>query len=143
MQEEIRGFFMDLWTMATTKHDLGAYNTVCLVVLLVLPLVVFFTMLVVCCHCCCCRHDSCCRCCSGKGADGHRSEKRRKKNGPSKNEDLWISVKSGPLTPDVVGLTHFIQAKAHVDMGPDIQGRAVVSQDKRSTGCQPVAGPAL
>ncbi|XP_063076314.1 uncharacterized protein KIAA0040 homolog [Engraulis encrasicolus] len=108
MEEEIQGFFMDLWTTATAKHDLGSYNTVCLVVLLALPLVVFLTMLVVCCHCCCCRHGSCCQGCGGGGegtGGSHRSEKRRKKNGPSKNEDLWISVKSGPLTHDVVGLS--------------------------------------
>ncbi|XP_031419038.1 uncharacterized protein KIAA0040 homolog [Clupea harengus] len=101
MQEEVLGFFTDLWTTATTKHDEGIYNTVCLVVLLALPLVVFLTALVVCCHCCCCRHDCCC----GDGTNGHRSDKRRNKSSSSKNEDLWISVKSGPLTPDVVGLS--------------------------------------
>ncbi|XP_076151347.1 uncharacterized protein KIAA0040 homolog [Alosa pseudoharengus] len=109
MQEEILGFFSDLWNTATSKHDQGIYNTVCLVVLLALPLVVLATALVVCCHCCCCRHDRCCGCCRGSGgedgAGGHRAEKRRKKNGKAKNEDLWISVKSGPMTPDVVGLS--------------------------------------
>lgn len=105
MQEEIVGFFRDLWTTATTKHDQGIYNTVCLVVLLALPLVVLLTTLVVCCHCCCCRHGHCCGCCGGSGPGSHQTDKRRKKNNGAKNEDLWISVKSGPMTPDVVGLS--------------------------------------
>ncbi|XP_062383596.1 uncharacterized protein KIAA0040 homolog [Sardina pilchardus] len=108
MQEEIVGFLSDLWSTATLKHEQGVYNTVCLAVLLALPLVVLLTTLLVCCHCCCCRHDRCGgRCCPGGGGEGgHRAQdKRGKKNGKAKNEDLWISVKSGPMTPDVVGLS--------------------------------------
>lgn len=114
MEGGIVGFFQDLWLMATSKHEQGVYNTVCLVVLLALPLVVLFTLLLVCCHCCCCRHDRFCGCCCGGfcgrcGGDGladsQRLDKRRKRNGTAKNEDLWISVKSGPMPPDVVGLS--------------------------------------
>ncbi|XP_034743906.1 uncharacterized protein KIAA0040 homolog [Etheostoma cragini] len=95
--DSIQDFFNQLWNFATAKHNQGVYNTVCLVVLLILPLLVLLTTLVVCCHCCCCRHaNSCC----GKDATA-RSETKKKKNS---TEDLWISVKTGPLTPERVTL---------------------------------------
>uniref|UniRef100_A0A674CBY2 KIAA0040 n=1 Tax=Salmo trutta TaxID=8032 RepID=A0A674CBY2_SALTR len=78
MKEDILVFFSDLWKVATTKHDQGIYNTVCLVVLLALPMVVLFTSLVVCCHCC-----------YSPSSDTAKSDKKKKKC--PKNEDLWIS----------------------------------------------------
>uniref|UniRef100_A0A671PS28 KIAA0040 n=1 Tax=Sinocyclocheilus anshuiensis TaxID=1608454 RepID=A0A671PS28_9TELE len=78
MKEEILQFFSDIWNLASSKHDQSVYNTVCLAVLLTLPLVVLFTSLLVCCHCCCCRN-------------------KKKKNSSQNNEDFWISVKTDPM----------------------------------------------
>uniref|UniRef100_A0A4W5PXG1 KIAA0040 n=1 Tax=Hucho hucho TaxID=62062 RepID=A0A4W5PXG1_9TELE len=103
MKEDILDFFSDLWKVAATKHDQGIYNTVCLVVLLALPMVVLFTSLVVCCHCCCRRANSTSCCGDSPSSDTAKSDKKKKKS--SKNEDLWISVKTGPMTPDRVALT--------------------------------------
>ncbi|XP_013886976.1 uncharacterized protein KIAA0040 homolog [Austrofundulus limnaeus] len=99
--DSIQDFFTQLWSFVVDKHNQGAYNTICLAVLLTLPLLVVLTAVVVCCHCCCCRHANsccCCRCCG----DTSRSETKKKKN--SNDEDLWISVKTGPMTPDRVAL---------------------------------------
>ncbi|XP_042184710.1 uncharacterized protein KIAA0040-like [Oncorhynchus tshawytscha] len=104
MKEDILDFFSNLWKVATTKHDQGIYNTVCLVVLLALPMVVLFTSLVVCCHCCCCRRANSTGCCGDSpSSDTAKSDKKKKKS--PKNEDLWISVKKGPMTQDRVALT--------------------------------------
>ncbi|XP_028987906.1 uncharacterized protein KIAA0040 homolog [Betta splendens] len=104
----IQDFFNQLWSFATDKHNQGLYNTVCLAVLLTLPLVVLLTALVVCCHCCCCRHDNgccCCRCrcCCHDAMATARSETKKKKNSAN-GEDLWISVKTEPTTPERVAL---------------------------------------
>ncbi|XP_031711102.1 uncharacterized protein KIAA0040 homolog [Anarrhichthys ocellatus] len=96
--ESIQDFFNQVWSFATDKHNQGVYNTVCLVVLLALPLLVLLTTLVVCCHCCCCRHANCC--CKDAMATT-RSEMKKKKNSDG---DLWISVKAGSMTPDRVAL---------------------------------------
>ncbi|KAJ8274346.1 hypothetical protein COCON_G00089710 [Conger conger] len=106
MREDVQGFFTDLWGIALSKHDQGIYNTVCLVVLLALPLVVLLTCLIVCCHCCCCRRGGCCSCCCGgqPSSTGGTKPNKKKNKGPQ-NEDLWISVKPGPMTPDRMALT--------------------------------------
>uniref|UniRef100_A0A3P8WJR6 KIAA0040 n=1 Tax=Cynoglossus semilaevis TaxID=244447 RepID=A0A3P8WJR6_CYNSE len=83
--KSIQDFFYQIWTLVLTKHSQGVYNTICLVVLLSLPLLVLIITLVLCCHCCCCRH-------------ANRKTKKRKHL--SNNDDLWISVKTGPMTPD-------------------------------------------
>nr|XP_020451587.1 uncharacterized protein KIAA0040 homolog [Monopterus albus] len=102
--DSIQDFFIYLWSYVTDKHNQGAYNTVCLVVLLTLPLLVFLTTLVVCCHCCCCRHDnSCCCCCCSDTMATTRSETKKKKN-LATTEDLWISVNTGPMTTDRIAL---------------------------------------
>ncbi|XP_043990610.1 uncharacterized protein KIAA0040 homolog [Gambusia affinis] len=90
-------FFNWLWTLAVDKHDQGVYNTICLVVLLTLPLLVFLTAVVVCCCGCCCRHDGSCCCCGGSSRSAGK-----KKNNSFNNVDLWISVQTGPTTPDRV-----------------------------------------
>uniref|UniRef100_A0A3B4CDK4 KIAA0040 n=2 Tax=Pygocentrus nattereri TaxID=42514 RepID=A0A3B4CDK4_PYGNA len=110
---QITEFFNDLWRLATAKHNEGIYNTVCLMVLLTLPLVVFFTSLIVCCHCCFCRGaDGCSCCCRRDGTtvtsalvENKKKKKNKKKNGGQTEEDLWISVKTDPMTPDRVALT--------------------------------------
>ncbi|XP_010741955.2 uncharacterized protein KIAA0040 homolog [Larimichthys crocea] len=101
--DSIQDFFNQLWSFATDKHNQGVYNTVCLVILLTLPVLVLLTTLVVCCHCCCCRHaNGCCCCCRGSMTTV-KSETKKKKNSAN-TEDLWISVKTGPMTPDRVAL---------------------------------------
>uniref|UniRef100_A0A671PZP3 KIAA0040 n=1 Tax=Sinocyclocheilus anshuiensis TaxID=1608454 RepID=A0A671PZP3_9TELE len=89
----ISNFFNDIWNLASAKHDQSVYNTVCLVVLLTLPLVVLFTSLLVCCHCCCCRETSV------------TNAKTKKKNASQNNEDLWISVKADPMSSERHALT--------------------------------------
>uniref|UniRef100_A0A3B3HPP2 KIAA0040 n=1 Tax=Oryzias latipes TaxID=8090 RepID=A0A3B3HPP2_ORYLA len=69
--ESIQDFFNQLWSFVTDKHNQGVYNTICLAVVLTLPLLVLLTAVLVCCHCCCCPH---------------------KKKNSSNNEDLWISA---------------------------------------------------
>lgn len=100
----IQDFFSQLWRLVTDKHNQGVYNTVCLAVLLTLPLLVFLTALLVCCHCCCCRHGSRCRSCCCPDTR-MRSETKKKKSSAKAEDDLWISVKTGPMTPDRVTLT--------------------------------------
>lgn len=104
-------FFNQLWSFAVDKHHQGAYNSVCLAVLLALPLLVLLTCLLVCCHHCCCRRraDACCRrcCCYGDTAGiAPRSDtkKKKKKQHGEDTEDLWISVKTGPTTPDRIAM---------------------------------------
>lgn len=97
----IQDFFNQLCRFVEDKHKQGAYNTICLVVLLTLPLLVLVTTLVVCCHCCCCRHANGCCCCRGDAASARSDTKKKKSSG---TDDLWISVKGGPMTPDRVAL---------------------------------------
>ncbi|KAM9719898.1 uncharacterized protein KIAA0040 homolog [Menidia menidia] len=102
--DSIQDFFNQLWSFAKDKHNQGVYNTVCLVVLLTLPLLVVLTAVVVCCHCCCCRHANSYCCCFGDSTATSRSETKKKKRSAN-SEDLWISVKTSPMTPDRVALT--------------------------------------
>ena len=101
-------FFNQLWSFAADKHNQGVYNTVCLAVLLALPLLVLLTSLVVCCHYCCGAAGCCCCCCCrrDKATVTTRSDtkkKKKKKNGGD-TEDLWISVKTGQMTPDRIAM---------------------------------------
>ncbi|XP_056334020.1 uncharacterized protein KIAA0040 homolog [Danio aesculapii] len=109
MKEAILQFLSDVWSVASVKHEQGVYNTVCLVVLLTLPLVVLFTSVLVCCHCCCCRNAGGCRCCGHKGETSvtnvKSEKKKKKKNGGQNSEDLWISVKADPMSSDRLALT--------------------------------------
>ncbi|XP_056149192.1 uncharacterized protein KIAA0040 homolog [Lampris incognitus] len=102
-RDSVLDFLNQLWSFATDKHNQGVYNTVCLVVLLTLPMLVLLTSLVVCCHCCCCRHANCC-CCGDTAAAAGRPETKKKKKNADNTEDLWISVKTAPVTPDRVAL---------------------------------------
>ncbi|CAL8366717.1 unnamed protein product [Boreogadus saida] len=100
-------FFNQLWSFAEDKHNQGVYNTVCLAVLLALPLLVLLTSLVVCCHYCCGGSGCCCCCCRrrDKGAVTARSDtKKKKKQTRGDTEDLWISVKTGQMTPDRIAM---------------------------------------
>lgn len=102
--DRVQDFFNQLWHLVMDKHNQGAYNTICLAVLLTLPLLVVLTALLLCCHCCCCRRGGgCCSCCCPDTRA--RSETKKKKSSTKAEEDLWISVKTEPMTPDRVALT--------------------------------------
>ncbi|XP_065132687.1 uncharacterized protein KIAA0040 homolog [Paramisgurnus dabryanus] len=108
MAEAILQFFNDICNLVVAKHNQSIHNTICLVVLLSLPLVIIFTSLLVCCHCCCCGRADGCRCCCKGGAtvtNPQPEKKKRKKNGDQNGEDLWISVKTDPLNHDRLALT--------------------------------------
>ena len=104
-------FFNQLWSFAMDKHNQGTYNTVCLAVLLALPLLVLLTSLVVCCHYCCGGAAGCCCCRCRRRRDKEtvtarsdtKKKKKKKKNGGD-TEDLWISVNTGQMTPDRIGM---------------------------------------
>ncbi|KAM8813444.1 uncharacterized protein KIAA0040 homolog [Rhynchonycteris naso] len=86
--EKVSSFFSDIWDTILTKHQEGLYNTVCLGVILGLPLLVVITLIFICCHCCCSR----------PGKSGQQPErsvgkgKKKKKKKKKGEEDLWISA---------------------------------------------------
>lgn len=84
--EKISSFFNIIWDTILTKHQEGLFNTICLGILLGLPLLVIITFLFICCHCCWSR--------SGKnGQQPNRNKgKKRKKKKKKAEEDLWISA---------------------------------------------------
>ncbi|XP_014445168.1 uncharacterized protein KIAA0040 homolog [Tupaia chinensis] len=81
--ERITSFFNSIWDTILTKHQEGIFNTICLAVLLGLPLLVVLTLLFICCHCCWSR--------SGKSTQKPEQNKRKKKK-KKDEEDLWISA---------------------------------------------------
>ncbi|CAH6789349.1 4930523C07Rik [Phodopus roborovskii] len=83
--ERNSSFFNSIWETIQTRHERGIFNTVCLAVLLGLPLVVVLTLLFVCCHCCCSRPPK-----NGQQSDQNKKKKKKKKK--KKDEDLWISA---------------------------------------------------
>ncbi|XP_063794789.1 uncharacterized protein KIAA0040 homolog [Pseudophryne corroboree] len=78
--EQITAFFQGIYAMMLNKHEQGIYNTVCLGVLLALPLLVLFIASIICCHCCCCRTRK-------SSTIKHQPSKKKKKN---EEEDFWI-----------------------------------------------------
>ncbi|XP_016285437.1 uncharacterized protein KIAA0040 homolog [Monodelphis domestica] len=80
--EKISSFFSSLWNLIYTKHEQGLFNTICLGILLGLPVLVLLALLFICCHCCWSR--------PGKN-NGH-SERNKKKKKKKDEEDLWISA---------------------------------------------------
>uniref|UniRef100_A0A8C9URD8 KIAA0040 n=1 Tax=Spermophilus dauricus TaxID=99837 RepID=A0A8C9URD8_SPEDA len=81
--ERVITFFNSVWDVIVTKHQEGIFNTVCLAVLLGLPLVVVLTLIFICCHCCWSR--------PGRSRPQPTQNKRKKKK-KKDEEDLWISV---------------------------------------------------
>ncbi|KAL2771269.1 uncharacterized protein WCI35_019452 [Daubentonia madagascariensis] len=80
--ERISSFFSAIWDIISTKHQEGIYNTICLGVLLGLPLLVIITFLFICCHCCWSRW----------GKSGQQPERNKRKKKRKDEEDLWISA---------------------------------------------------
>ncbi|XP_037001468.1 uncharacterized protein KIAA0040 homolog [Artibeus jamaicensis] len=92
--EKVKNFFSDIWDLLMSKHQEGVFNTVCLSVILALPLLVALTLLFVCCHCCWNRVGK-----RGQQPEENKAgrKKRKKKKG---EEDLWISAQPKLLQMD-------------------------------------------
>uniref|UniRef100_A0A7N5KAK4 KIAA0040 n=2 Tax=Ailuropoda melanoleuca TaxID=9646 RepID=A0A7N5KAK4_AILME len=84
--EKISSFFSIMWDTVLTKHQEGLFNTICLGILLGLPLLVVITSLFICCHCCWSRLGK-----NGQQPEQNKGKKRRKRKKKAE-EDLWISA---------------------------------------------------
>uniref|UniRef100_A0A8C5PT96 KIAA0040 n=1 Tax=Leptobrachium leishanense TaxID=445787 RepID=A0A8C5PT96_9ANUR len=84
--EKITTFFNNVYEMVKAKHEEGLYNTICLAVLLILPLLLLFLISVISCHYCCCRTRK------TKMIQHNGGKKKKRKN---EEEDLWISKPQG------------------------------------------------
>lgn len=84
--EKVSTFFSFIWEVIVNKHQEGIYNTICLGVILALPLLVIITLIFICCHCCWHRLTQ----------RRHRPEqnqhKKKKKKKKKAEDDLWIST---------------------------------------------------
>ncbi|XP_003410930.1 uncharacterized protein KIAA0040 homolog [Loxodonta africana] len=83
--EKISSFFSAIWDIISTKHQEGIFNTICLGVLLGLPLLVVLTLIFICCHCCWSRPGK-------RGQQPEQNKKKKKKKKKKDEEDLWISA---------------------------------------------------
>lgn len=83
--EKISSFFGIIWDTILTKHQQGLFNTICLGILLGLPLLVVMTFIFICCHCCWSRPGK-----SGPQPERNKGKKKKKKR--KAEEDLWISA---------------------------------------------------
>ncbi|OCT85074.1 hypothetical protein XELAEV_18023237mg [Xenopus laevis] len=79
--DNINVFFLSIYHKLIAKHEEGLYNTVCLCVLLALPLLTLLILSIVCCHCCCCQT---------KKSQNIKKLAGKKKKGKKEEEDLWI-----------------------------------------------------
>ncbi|XP_058034273.1 uncharacterized protein KIAA0040 homolog [Ahaetulla prasina] len=92
--EQISNFFHSIWSFICLKHQEGIYNTICLAVLMGLPVLVIVVGIFICCHCCFCgqqqrdknSHSS------SSPIQGKRRHNIMKKKKKKKEEDLWISA---------------------------------------------------
>ncbi|XP_053463868.1 uncharacterized protein KIAA0040 homolog [Nycticebus coucang] len=80
--ERISSFLNAIWDTISTKHQEGIFNTICLGIILGLPLLVIITLLFICCHCCWSR----------QGKSGQQPERNKRKKKKKAEEDLWISA---------------------------------------------------
>lgn len=87
--EKISSFFHAIWDTILKRHEDGLFNTICLGIVLALPLLVVITLVFICCHCCWNR--------PGKGSQQPGQNKRKKKKA---EEDLWISAQPKLLHTD-------------------------------------------
>ena len=84
--EKISMFFSAVWDIISTKHQEGLFNSICLGILLGLPLLVIITFLFICCHCCWNRPGE-----NGRQPEQNKGKKKKKKKKQAE-EDLWISA---------------------------------------------------
>ncbi|XP_062990109.1 uncharacterized protein KIAA0040 homolog [Elgaria multicarinata webbii] len=89
--EQIGSFFHAIGTFIHTKHQEGIYNTVCLAVVLGLPVLVVLVGVFICCHCCFCGRRQKDHSGSSSSSPSQR-KKRNKLMRKKKEEDLWISA---------------------------------------------------
>ncbi|KAM4861692.1 uncharacterized protein KIAA0040 homolog isoform 1-T4 [Thomomys bottae] len=85
--KKISSFFSAIWDTILTKHQEGLFNTICLAVLLALPLLVILTLIFICCHCCWSRPGK-----SSQQLEPNKRRKKKKKKKKKDEEDLWISA---------------------------------------------------
>ncbi|XP_068098645.1 uncharacterized protein KIAA0040 homolog [Hyperolius riggenbachi] len=79
--EQITAFFQSISDKLQNKHEQGLYNSICLGVLLALPLLVLIISSIICCHFCCCRTRK------SNTLKPPPGKKKKKKND---EEDFWI-----------------------------------------------------
>lgn len=103
MEQKISSFFNSILELIRTKHEEGVFNTVCLAVLMGLPLVVLIAFIFICCHCCFCSRRGERRKKGGPSSNGQLHAERNKKKKKKKKkdeEDLWISAQPKLLLLD-------------------------------------------
>ncbi|XP_069718712.1 uncharacterized protein KIAA0040 homolog [Phaenicophaeus curvirostris] len=102
MEQKISSFFNSILELIRTKHKEGVFNTVCLAVLMGLPVVVLLVFIFICCHCCFCRQRSESRKKGGTSSNGqlHAEKNKKKKKKKKEEEDLWISAQPKLLLLD-------------------------------------------
>ncbi|XP_057585652.1 uncharacterized protein KIAA0040 homolog [Hippopotamus amphibius kiboko] len=83
--EKISAFLSALWDTVSARHQEGLFNSICLGILLGLPLLVVLTFLFICCHCCWSRGGT-------RGQPPERDKGKKKKKKKKAEEDLWISA---------------------------------------------------
>lgn len=83
--ERISSFFSSIWETILIKHQEGVFNTVCLAVILGLPLLLVLTLIFICCHCCWSRP-------ARNSQQSEQNKKKKKKKKKKDEEDLWISA---------------------------------------------------
>lgn len=90
--EKLSSFLSAIWDTILNKHEQGLFNTICLGVILALPLLVVITLLFICCHCCWNRPRK-----NGQKPVQNKGKKKKKKKA---EEDLWISAQPKLLQMD-------------------------------------------
>ncbi|XP_063283346.1 uncharacterized protein KIAA0040 homolog [Pelobates fuscus] len=80
--EKITTFFNSIGDVVKAKHEENLYNTICLAVILTLPVLLLLLLATVSCHFCCCRTKK------NKTVQLKAGKKKKRKN---EEEDLWIS----------------------------------------------------
>lgn len=95
MLEQVSLFVHSMWELLVSKHTEGLYNSVCLAVLLVLPLLLLLLSVCLCCQGCCGR--TCC--CSSCRHQQHNRARRKK------HDDLWISSQPQPIMMESLTLS--------------------------------------
>ncbi|XP_032884206.1 uncharacterized protein KIAA0040 homolog [Amblyraja radiata] len=90
MLEQVSLFVHSMWELLVSKHSEGLYNSVCLAVLLALPLLLLLLSVCLCCQGCCC--SSCRR---------QQHDRARRK----KHDDLWISSQPQPIMMESLSLS--------------------------------------
>ncbi|XP_078264137.1 uncharacterized protein KIAA0040 homolog [Rhinoraja longicauda] len=95
MLEQVSLFVHSMWELLVSKHSDGLYNSVCLGVLLTLPVLLLLLAMCLCCQGCC-GHTCCFSSCRRR----QHARARRKKL-----DDLWISSQPQPIMMESLSLS--------------------------------------